>query len=235
MGHEMGHYVLKPHPQRHSVHRHRRCAVVRLPVLRIAVGPAPLGRPLADSRRRRSRCPALVMLLGGILFFVLTPVMNTQTRVEEKEADMFGLNASRQPDGFAQAAIHLGEYRKDAPRQTGGVSSSSTTPAATTGFTPRCSGKARTWNCSKRRIAEAQPHRRPSNPSKDAVRNISAPPTPWHRRHGRKIGAGGCGMSANPALQPTESSRADQVFASADILLRSISFPVVLRTPKTSR
>ena len=39
-------------------------------------------------------------------------------------------------------------------------------------------------------------------------------------------------MSANPALQPTESSRADQVFASADILLRSISFPVVLRTPK---
>jgi Uma2 family endonuclease len=48
----------------------------------------------------------------------------------------------------------------------------------------------------------------------------------------RKIGAGGCGMSANPALQPTESSRADQVFASADILLRSISFPVVLRTPK---
>lgn len=39
-------------------------------------------------------------------------------------------------------------------------------------------------------------------------------------------------MSANPALQPTESSRADQVFAWTDILLRSISFPVVLRTPK---
>jgi len=57
----------------------------------------------------------LVMLLIGILFFVLTPVLNTQTRVEEKEADMFGLNASRQPDGFAQAAIHLGEYRKMRP------------------------------------------------------------------------------------------------------------------------
>ena len=28
---------------------------------------------------------------------------------------MFGLNASRQPDGFAQAAIHLGEYRKMSP------------------------------------------------------------------------------------------------------------------------
>jgi len=57
----------------------------------------------------------LVMLLAGLLFFVLTPVLNTQTRVQEKEADMFGLNASRQPDGFAQAAIHLGEYRKMRP------------------------------------------------------------------------------------------------------------------------
>ena len=28
---------------------------------------------------------------------------------------MFGLNAARQPDGFAQAAIHLGEYRKMDP------------------------------------------------------------------------------------------------------------------------
>ena len=46
---------------------------------------------------------------------MLTPINNTFTRVQEKEADMFGLNASRQPDGFAQAAIHLGEYRKMRP------------------------------------------------------------------------------------------------------------------------
>ena len=57
----------------------------------------------------------LVMLLASILFFVLTPVMNTQTRLQEGEADMFGLNAARQPDGFAQGAIHLGEYRKMHP------------------------------------------------------------------------------------------------------------------------
>jgi STE24 endopeptidase len=57
----------------------------------------------------------LVSLLAGVLFFVLTPVMNTMTRVQEKEADMFGLNAARHPDGFAQAAIHLGEYRKMRP------------------------------------------------------------------------------------------------------------------------
>ena len=57
----------------------------------------------------------LVVLLGSIFFFVLTPVMNTFIRTQEYEADMYGLNASRQPDGFAEAAIHLGEYRKMSP------------------------------------------------------------------------------------------------------------------------
>ena len=57
----------------------------------------------------------LVVLLGAVFFFVLTPVFNTYIRTQEHEADMYGLNASRQPDGFAQAAIHLGEYRKMEP------------------------------------------------------------------------------------------------------------------------
>ncbi len=57
----------------------------------------------------------LAFLLIGILFFVLTPILNTHTRTEEKEADMFGINASRQPDGFAQAAIQASEYRKMRP------------------------------------------------------------------------------------------------------------------------
>jgi STE24 endopeptidase len=57
----------------------------------------------------------LVFFLGTLFFFVLTPIQNTQTRTTEHEADMFGLNASRLPDGFAQAAIHLGEYRKMSP------------------------------------------------------------------------------------------------------------------------
>ena len=42
-------------------------------------------------------------------------MLNTHTRTTEAEADIFGINASRQPDGFAQAAIHLGEYRKMKP------------------------------------------------------------------------------------------------------------------------
>jgi len=57
----------------------------------------------------------LVMLLALILGFVTTPIMNSFTRTQEYEADIYGLNASRQPDGFAQAAIHLGEYRKMNP------------------------------------------------------------------------------------------------------------------------
>jgi STE24 endopeptidase len=57
----------------------------------------------------------LVFLLGSSFLFVLTPIFNTHTRTNEGEADMYGLNASRQPDGFAQAAIHLGEYRKMSP------------------------------------------------------------------------------------------------------------------------
>src|ERR1700685_3234394 len=57
----------------------------------------------------------LVVLLVSIFGFVATPILNTQTRTEEREADMYGLNASRQPDGFAQGAIHLGEYRKMNP------------------------------------------------------------------------------------------------------------------------
>jgi len=57
----------------------------------------------------------LVSLLVSLVFFALTPVLNTFTRATEYEADMYGINASRQPDGFAQAALHLGEYRKMDP------------------------------------------------------------------------------------------------------------------------
>lgn len=58
--------------------------------------------------------PLLLFLLSAY-FFVMTPVNNTITRTMEAEADNYGLNASRQPDGFAQAALHLSEYRKMVP------------------------------------------------------------------------------------------------------------------------
>jgi STE24 endopeptidase len=58
--------------------------------------------------------PLLVLLLS-IFFFVLTPVTNTMIRTQEIEADIFGLNAARQPDGEAEVDLKLGEYRKLKP------------------------------------------------------------------------------------------------------------------------
>jgi STE24 endopeptidase len=57
----------------------------------------------------------LVLVLGSLFVFILTPILNTYVRTAEHEADMYGLNASREPDGFAEAAIHLAEYRKMKP------------------------------------------------------------------------------------------------------------------------
>ncbi len=55
--------------------------------------------------------PVLSALFALFLFFA-TPVTNTITRTLEAQADIFGLNAARQPDGFATATLKLSEYRK---------------------------------------------------------------------------------------------------------------------------
>ena len=57
----------------------------------------------------------LVVLLFSIFFFFVSPVTNTFIRVQEAEADIYGLNAARQPDGEAEVALKLGEYRKMSP------------------------------------------------------------------------------------------------------------------------
>jgi Zn-dependent protease with chaperone function len=115
MGHEMGHYVLN----------HVYTGITYIGIV-IVLGFAYLRWALEWSLKRwgekwqirgigDTAVLPLVVLLASIYFFVLTPVLNTLTRTQEHEADMYGLNASRQPDGFAQAAIHLGEYRKMSP------------------------------------------------------------------------------------------------------------------------
>ncbi len=57
----------------------------------------------------------LLALLVTMGFFALTPVANSFVRTQEYEADIFGLNAARQPDGMALVSIKLGEYRKMDP------------------------------------------------------------------------------------------------------------------------
>lgn len=114
-GHEMGHYVMN--------HLYKELA----PQLILFVLIFGSLKTLLD-RSLRSRGgkwgirevtdPAAIpvaLLLISAISFVLTPVENTLTRVQEYEADIFGLNASRQPDGFAEAALALSQYRKLSP------------------------------------------------------------------------------------------------------------------------
>ncbi len=115
MGHEMGHYVLNHIPK--FIFFFTVIIVIFFAYLRWGVqwslarwGGKWQVRGIGDTA-----VLPLVFLLGSIFSFVFTPVQNTYIRVQEHEADMYGLNASRQPDGFAQAAIHLGEYRKMEP------------------------------------------------------------------------------------------------------------------------
>ena len=54
----------------------------------------------------------LVMALFSVFALLATPAYNTIIRTHEIQADIFGLNAVRQPDAFATVTLKLGEYRK---------------------------------------------------------------------------------------------------------------------------
>ncbi|MGZ4822509.1 MAG: M48 family metallopeptidase [Terriglobales bacterium] len=112
MGHEMGHYVLN--------HIYKSILFFSLVFL---AGFAFLNWSLNWSLARWGErwgvsaitdlaVLPLATLLLSIFFFVTTPLGNTWTRTEEYEADIFGLNAARQPDGEAAVDLKLGEYRK---------------------------------------------------------------------------------------------------------------------------
>jgi STE24 endopeptidase len=114
-GHEMGHYVL--HHVYHGLIEQSVLIFLMFVILR---------RWLESMQRRHGARwrttsiydPALlpaVFLIFTVLGLLLTPEFTTVTRTQEHEADMFGLNASRQPDGFAQSMLKLGQYRKLSP------------------------------------------------------------------------------------------------------------------------
>jgi STE24 endopeptidase len=54
----------------------------------------------------------LLMLIFVTFAFLMTPVLNSIVRVTEREADQFGMNCSREPDGESKVALKLGAYRK---------------------------------------------------------------------------------------------------------------------------
>ena len=56
-----------------------------------------------------------VAAIFSVFMLLATPVRNTVVRTAEAEADIFGLNAAREPQGFASAAMRLSTYRKINP------------------------------------------------------------------------------------------------------------------------
>ena len=115
MGHELGHYVLN----------HRWEMLVYSGVLYL-LGFGFLRGSFDRVHRRWGRAWGvrgisdvaglpLLSALFSIYLFAITPISNTISRSNEAEADHFGISASRQPDGFAQVALKLGEYRKIDP------------------------------------------------------------------------------------------------------------------------
>jgi STE24 endopeptidase len=112
MGHEMGHYVM----------HHGEWAILFFTAVYAAMFAA-LRRALEGSLKRwgvrwriRGVGDVAVLPLAAIILstlnFAFTPVGNTFSRTHEYEADLYGLNAARQPDGEAEVDLLLGEYRK---------------------------------------------------------------------------------------------------------------------------
>ncbi|WP_135211956.1 M48 family metallopeptidase [Vitreimonas flagellata] len=113
MGHEIGHYVLG--------HLYSIMAMM-IGLIVITFATVQYGfRALAKNERwgiRDISDPAglpLFLLIIALTGLVTTPLQRNITYFHEQQADMFGLNVAREPDGFAEAAVLLSEYRKMEP------------------------------------------------------------------------------------------------------------------------
>ena len=112
MGHEMGHYVLN--------HEYKGLVMIGVVIVigfsflnwGVRVALARWGEAWGVRGITDVAVLPLAVIVFSLYFFVTTPIGNTITRTMEFEADMYGLNAARQPDGEANVDMLLGEYRK---------------------------------------------------------------------------------------------------------------------------
>jgi STE24 endopeptidase len=115
MGHEMGHYVLN-HGLRLTIYT----SLVMLFgfwFVNFSFGwtQARWGRRFGVEGLADPAGLPLIMALFAVFGTVTTPVNNSIVRQAEAEADAFGLNAAREPNGFAMSAMRLSTYRKIHP------------------------------------------------------------------------------------------------------------------------
>ena len=112
MGHEMGHYVLN-HVYKGLV-MVGVVIVIAFALLNWAINFALARWGTAWDIRGIDDVAVLplAVIVFSLFFFLTTPINNTITRTMEFEADMYGLNAARQPDAEANVDMLLGEYRK---------------------------------------------------------------------------------------------------------------------------
>ncbi len=115
MGHELGHYVLNHIPVMVAA----LTAVFALGLFLLwRLTPAILARRGSIWGVRDSADPAgtpLFTIIFTLYLLAITPLLNSLTRINESQADAFGLDAAREPDGFASIAMKLSEYRKIEP------------------------------------------------------------------------------------------------------------------------
>jgi STE24 endopeptidase len=115
MGHEMGHYRLK-----HGLWLGAGFTIA------LAIGYFVINRQFGRLQRRYGERfgirdladPAglpLAFAIFTVVMYLISPVTNTMVRTAEHQADAFGLDAAKEPHGFASVAMRLSSYRKLEP------------------------------------------------------------------------------------------------------------------------
>ncbi len=115
MGHEMGHYRL-----------HHGLWLGAGFTLALGVGYFVINRQFGRLQRRHGdrfgirdlADPAglpLAFAIFTVVMYLLSPVTNSMIRMAENQADAFGLDAAKEPHGFASVAMRLSTYRKLEP------------------------------------------------------------------------------------------------------------------------
>ncbi|HEY5551944.1 MAG TPA: M48 family metallopeptidase [Opitutaceae bacterium] len=115
MGHELGHYILN-HVYERTVYLSLMFAAVFW-FVHVFTGIVLGRRGAAWGIAGPTDLAAMPVLFAGfsLAMFLATPVQNSITRISETEADLYSLNAARQPDAMAEVFLMLSEYRKLKP------------------------------------------------------------------------------------------------------------------------